>query len=175
MDYRPRLFAANGKFAVLPALLAIAGCHPGSATPATAATMQRPDAIAGAALRKGGAICPFEMANGNPIRQSRSFAAGSMAALVGWSTVADRHQPVPPLAYVVFRSTVPDGSADLFWQARRISRPDLSQSDPRLAGAGYAAAGELPKVPGKYKVLLWVGDSSTQRECDTGETFDLHG
>jgi hypothetical protein len=30
-------------------------------------------------------------------------------------------------------------------------------------------------VPGKYKVLLWVGDSSTQRECDTGETFDLHG
>lgn len=169
-------FSVKTKFAVVPVLLAVAGCHPGGGTPApTAAAMQRPEAIADAKVRQGGVICPLEIANGNPIRLSRAFAAGSRAALVGWSTVADRNEPVPPLAYVVFRSTVPDGSADLFWPAKRVVRPDLAQSDPRLAKAGYAASGELPKMPGKYKVLLWVGDANVQRECDTAETLDLHG
>jgi len=175
MNYRSRRIAAKGKFAIVPMLLAIAGCHPGDGTPEATAVAQRPDTIARAGLSKGGVICPLEMANGNPLRQSRSFVAGSRAALVGWSTVADRAQPVPPLAYIVFRSAMPDGSADLFWSARRVARPDLSQSDPRLARAGYAADGELPKLPGKYKVLLWVGDAHAQRECDTGETLDLHG
>jgi len=163
------------RHAVAPMLLVLAGCHQRSGAAATTTATTRPVAIASAKLMQGSVICPLEIANGNPIRQSRSLAAGSRATLVGWSTVADRNQPVPPRAYVVFRSTAPDGSADVFWPATRVARPDLTQSDPRRAQAGYAASGELPKGPGKYKVLLWVGDANVQRECDTAEVLDLHG
>lgn len=157
-------------------MLAVVGCSrgPGQQMGVEHASLTRPEAIARARVTTGRVVCRLENVNGNSIRASHTFPNGSRATLVGWSTVADRQQPVPPLAYIVFRSTVPDGSPDLFWPAKRVARPDLSPSDPRLAQAGYAGSDELPKTPGKYKVLLWVGDEHIQRECDTGEIFDLH-
>lgn len=137
------------------------------------AGLARPESIRQATLSTGKVICPLEIINGDSIRRGRSFPAGSKATLVGWSTVANRDEPVPPLVHVVFRSTVPDGSADLFWPGKRVARPELSQNDERLANSGYAAVGNFPTSPGKYKVLVWVGDEKAQRECDTGEVFDL--
>lgn len=78
------------------------------------------------------------------------------------------------MVYVVFRSTVPDGSPDLFWPGVRVARPDHAEGNPLLANAGWSAAGDLPRNPGKYKVLVWVGDADTQRECDTHEVLDLN-
>jgi hypothetical protein len=161
----------------LGCVIAAGGCHrngDAGRTPGSTAA-GRPEAIAEAKLLRGGVICPLESVSGNSIRQSRSFRSGSRATLVGWSRVADLHEPTPPLVHVVFRSIVPDGSPDLFWSGLRVPRPDLAQADAVLATAGYAASGPLPANPGKYKVLVWVGDENVQRECDTGEVFDLHG
>ena len=161
----------------LGCLIATGGCHQrddAEATPGSTSS-GRPEAIADAKLLRGRVICPLESVSGNSIRQSRSFRAGSRATLVGWSRVADLREPDPPLVHVVFRSMVPDGSPDLFWSGMRVSRPDLAQSDAALAKAGYAASGTFPANPGRYQVLVWVGDQNVERECDTGEVFDLHG
>lgn len=157
------------------ALIALSACAP-SAPPAAPAASHpgRPAAIASAKLVTGRVICPLEIVNGRQVRESRSFPVSGKATLVGWSTVADRDHPVPPMATIVFRSTVPDGSPDLFWPGQRVARPDLSQ-EARLLNAGYSASGEFPKNPGRYRVLVWVGDAQLQRECDTKEIFDIHG
>ena len=78
------------------------------------------------------------------------------------------------MATIVFRSIVPDGSHDLFWPGLRVARPDLA-TDPHFLNAGYSASGRFPSRPGKYRVLVWVGDAGTQRECDTKEIFEIHG
>ena len=156
-------------------LIAVAACRPWTPPAAPAASPSgRPAAIAAAKLVTGRVICPLEIVNGRQVRESRSFTVSSKATLVGWSTVADHDHPVPPMATIVFRSTVPDGSADLFWPGKRVARPDLAL-EPRLLNAGYSASGEFPKNPGKYRVLVWVGDAQLQRECDTKEVFEVHG
>jgi hypothetical protein len=154
-------------------LAGLGACQP-VAAPDPAADTGRPMALAGAKVVSGGAICPLESVNGEDIRQKRSFAAASRATLVGWSTVADKARPVPPMATIVLRSVVPDGSRDLFWPGIRVARPDLS-SDPRLLASGYSASGVLPQNPGRYKVLVWVGDARLQHECDTLRVLEVRG
>jgi hypothetical protein len=161
--------------------LALAACQPGgsgqpaaSSPTATVAPGGRPTAIANAKVVTGRVICPLESVNGRQVRESRAFTISSKATLVGWSTVADHDHPVPPMATIVFRSLVPDGSGDLFWPGMRVARPELSP-EPRLRDAGYSASGSFPSRPGRYKVLVWVGDGQLQRECDTKEVFDIHG
>lgn len=165
--------ASSTRLQVLLPLVLLAACNragtPATATPASS----RPTAIADAKRVTGNVICPLEIVNGNSIRQSRTLQAGTRASLVGWSRVADQREPVPPMVHVVFRSTVPDGSQDLFWPGVRVPRPEHSEGNPLLANAGWSAAGNLPRNPGKYQVLLWVGNAGTQRECDTHEVLDL--
>lgn len=157
----------------LVGLLFAAGC---SRQGATADTAQREaGAVANPKVATGGMICPLESANGNPVRMSRSFRIADRATLVGWSRVADARQPVQGQVHVLFRSTVPDGSQDVSWVGMRVSRPDVAMDDPRAAVMGYSASGALPANPGKYKVLVRIGDGRAVRECDTGEVFDLHG
>ena len=156
-------------------LVAVAACKPSTPPVAPpAAASGRPAAIAAAKVVSGRVICPLEVVNGRQVRESRSFTVATKATLVGWSTVADRDHPTPPMATVVFRSTVPDGSPDLFWPGKRVARPDLVR-EGRVLNAGYSASGEFPRNPGRYKVLVWVGDAQLQRECDTKEVFDIHG
>ena len=163
---------------MLLAILALAGCREAPETnPDSAELGPRvvPIKMTDARVEKGRVICPLEVVNGNPVRDTRTFPAGSKATLVGWSRVADRQRPVPPLVHAVFRSTVPDGSADLFWPGVRVARPDIALTDSRMAMSGYSVSGRLPENPGRYRVLIWVGDTGLQRECDTGEVFTLHG
>jgi hypothetical protein len=157
----------------LVVLVLAAGC---SREGATADTSPRaPGAIANPRVVTGGMVCPLESVNGNPVRMSRSFRIGDRASLVGWTRIADARQAVQGQVQLLFRSTAPDGSQDLSWAGRRVARPDVAMDDPRAAVVGYSASGALPADPGKYKVLLRIGDGNTVRECDTGEVFDLHG
>jgi hypothetical protein len=149
----------------------LAGCQ--RQQPAAAPAVNgRPPAIAAAELSKGRVICPLESVNGRSIREGRTFRAGRRATLVGWSRVADRRPPAPPMLFVVFRSVVTDGSQDLFWPGLRVARPDVSR-EPGMGTLGYSATGVFPVNPGRYQVLVWAGDRSRQRECDTGETFEI--
>lgn len=157
----------------LVVLVFAAGC---SREGATADTSQRaPDASANRKVVTGGMICPLESVNGNPVRMSRSFRIGDRASLVGWTRLADARHPVQGQVHLLFRSTVPDGSQDLSWAGRRVARPDVAMDDSRAGVVGYSASGAFPPNPGKYKVLLRIGDGNAVRECDTGEVFDLHG
>lgn len=153
----------------------LAGCNPGAPNPANSGmgSSGKPESISGAELTKGRAICPIETINAASIRESRSFSVGGKATVVGWSRVVGQNPADATLLHVVFRSIAPDGSADLFWPATRVDRPDKALDDASLLHSGYAATGLFPQNPGKYKVLVWLGDARAQRECDTGEQLDI--
>jgi hypothetical protein len=124
-------------------------------------------------LVEKGAVCPIEQANGEPVRVLPMLKAGTFATFAGWSTVADDRDPTPSMVHLVLRPAGSDGEADAFLAGKRTLRDDPSYADPRMRNAGWLASGRLPQVPGRYQVLLWVGDADVQVACDTQQVLDL--
>ena len=120
-----------------------------------------------------GAACPIEQVNGEAVRALPALKAGSFATFAGWSTVADDRDPTPPMVHLVLRPAGSDGDADAFIPGKRVPRHDPSSTEARMRNAGYMVSGRLPQVPGRYQVLLWVGDSRVQVPCQTGQQLEL--
>lgn len=162
-----------GSWLLLATALVIAGCErTDKSSVSRSPSIGPPVILADTKIIKGQSICPLEVINGQPIRLAHALRTGITATFVGWSTVADGPNPVPPDVYLLFRSTVPDGSADLFWPGMRVARPDLSM-DARRLDAGYSANGKLSLRPGIYKVMLWTGDTHLMHECDTRQVLQI--
>lgn len=147
--------------------LALAGVGGCSRNRDAASNGERPTSIASAAMLRKGAVCPIETVNGASARGQRPVRPGSDLQFSGWSTVADRDAPTPPLVHVVLRSAA-IGTPDHFLPANRTRRPDIANGDARLLASGFQVRGKAPAQRGEYAVLVWVGDQQQQIECNTG-------
>lgn len=140
---------------------------------ATSVLGVRPGEIAKAQNLPLGAACPIEQVNGEHIRAVPGLKAGTFVTFSGWSTIASERNPTPPLVHVVLRPVGSGGEADAFIPGKRVPRNDPSATDSRVRNAGFTASGRLPGVPGKYQVLVWVGNAEFQVSCDTGQVAVL--
>lgn len=118
-----------------------------------------------------GVICPVEAINGKSVRTPPDLGAGSKAIFMGWATVADYDQPVPPMVHLVLRPQGVKDAADIYLELGHMPRPDLS-NEPKRRLAGFEGQVTLPAA-GRYEVLVALGDKDWQVVCDSGTSIAI--